>query len=30
MVITALLSLMGMIAPPRQPEADGLSSRPTY
>jgi MFS family permease len=30
LVITALLSLMGMIAPPRQPEADGLSSRPTY
>jgi hypothetical protein len=28
LVITALLSLMGMTAPPRQPEADGLNSSP--
>jgi len=30
LVITAFLSLMGMMAPPRQPEADGLNSKPTY
>jgi len=30
LVIIALLSLMGMMAPPRPPEAEGLSSRPTY
>jgi starvation-inducible DNA-binding protein len=28
--LTALPRLMGMMAPPRPPEAEGLSSRPTY